>query len=188
MILSRQQKLILLVAISLVALVVFVRWVIFPLFDRVRVASQEYLTGQESLAKLDQRELLFKELEEDYQARQDDLADIEGIFLDEQEAVGFISTLETIAAQTGNVFEIKTAGYFTASNQDEESYLTLRISLWGNFSNILTFLANLEDSPYPPYRLIEIENLTMRGLDKEGLEQGVAGELEVVVSIKIYTQ
>ncbi len=142
------------------------------------------LAGQESLARLDQREILFKELEKDYQEKQDALADIEGIFLKLQEAVGFISTLETIAAQTGNIFEIKTAGSFTASNENEESYLTLCISLWGNFSNILAFLANLEDSPYPPYRLIEIENLTMRRLDKQGAE----GDLEVVISIKIYTQ
>lgn len=188
MMFSRQQKLILLTAISLALLVVFVRWVAFPLLHKVRAASQEYLTGQESLARLDQRELLFKELEKDYQSQQDDLADIEGIFLEIQEAVGFISTLEIIAAQTGNIFEIKTAGSFTASNENEESYLTLRISLWGNFSNILLFLANLEDSPYPPYRLIEIEDLTMRRLSKEGEEQGVAGELEVVLSIKIYTR
>ena len=188
MILSRQQKLILLVAISLVLLVVFVRWAALPLVYKVKAASQEYLAGQESLAKLDQRELLFEELEKDYQAKQDDLADIEGIFLDSQEAVGFISTLETIAVQTGNVFEIKTAGSFIASNEDEESHLTLRISLWGDFSDILVFLANLEDSPYPPYRLIEIESLTMRRLDKQGLEQGTTGELEVIISIKIYTQ
>ena len=193
--LSRKQKLIIFSAVSLVVLILFVYLVAWPLFNKVKDISQEYLDSKKNLAEVDQRESLFRELETDYQAKQDDLESIEGIFLDQKDTVGFISTLEMIAAQTGNIFEIKTAGSYIAPNEDEESFLTLRISLWGDFSSLLEFLASIENSPYPPYRLIEIDSLTIGRLGERGssaitdlsalLKQS---DLETIIGIKIYIQ
>lgn len=192
---SRQQKLIIFLALSLVVLILFVRLVILPLVNKVRDASQEYLAGQASLVELSYKESLLKELEKDYQEKQADLAKIEGVFLGSNEAVGFISDLEKIAQQTGNIFEIKTAGT-SESAEAGQSFLTLRISLWGNFNNLLSFLASLEDSPYPPYRLVEIDSLNIRRIGEtgpSGLNPALTsllseGDLETIIGLKIYTR
>jgi hypothetical protein len=188
-----QKKLFVSLGIGLVVLALFVWLAILPLIEKIKQLSQEYLTNQEILAKLDQREFLFKDLERSYQERQDQLSIIKGTFLTQGETVGFISTLEEIAEKTGNIFEIKTAKSFTSSSEENgETFLSLRISLWGDFESLLLFLANLEDSPYPPYRLLEIDSLSINRLTEEGADKVIPrfkiGDLETVLGIKIYTK
>jgi hypothetical protein len=192
---SLQRKFILFSCTSLIALALLIGLAVLPLINKIRAFSQEYLANQATLAELDQKEFLLKELEEYYQEKQTDLSALEGVFLDSREAVGFISTLETIAAETGNIFKIKTAKSFTPSAEEENgerSFLSLRISLWGDFKSLLLFLANLEDSPYPPYRLLEIDNISITRLNEKnmtGLSSSLReGDLETVLGIKIYTK
>ena len=180
MILSPQRKLILSFFLGLIILILFIWLVIYPLVDRIRIASQEYLSNQEILNKLDQRESLARELEEGYQERKVDLEAIAKVLLGPEEIVGFISNLETIAQETDNNFEIKAVSPHAPSTEEEKAFLSFRISLWGDFPSLLYFLANLEDSPYPPYRLVEIENLAVRELREGGLE--------TILDVKIYTQ
>lgn len=181
-----QKKLIGSLGIALIILILFVILVILPLIGKIKQSAQEYLTNQEILAQLDQREFLFKDLEKSYQGKKDQLSIIEGTFLGQEEIVGFISTLEDIAQQTGNVFEIKTAqSYAPADDEDGETFLGLSIFLWGDFEELLAFLANLEDSPYPPYRLLEIDSLSIHRLEGDDVQDG---DLETVLGIKIYTQ
>jgi len=176
---SFQKKLLFFLSLDLIILVLFVWLAAFPLINKIKAISHQYLLNQEALVNLDWRESLAKELEKKYQERQTDLLAFEEAFLNTEEAVGFISTLEKIAQQTGNIFEIRTASSFAPSTK-EEPFLIFRISLWGDFSSLLHFLANLENNPYPPYRLIEIESLTIRRLGEKGLE--------TVLGVKIYTQ
>jgi len=162
-----QKKLIGSLGISLLILIIFIQLVAFPLIVKIKNTSQEYLTNQGILTALHQKETLFRELEKTYQEREDDLLMIEDTFLKTEEAVGFISTLEDIAQQTGNAFEIKTVSSFAPLPEEEgDSFLVLRISLWGDFSSLLSFIASLEDSPYPPYRLIEVDSLNIKRLGK----------------------
>jgi hypothetical protein len=188
-----QKKLFGSLGISLVILAFFVWLAVLPLAEKIKQLSQEYLTNRETLAKLDQREFLFKDLERNYQERQGQLSVIKGTFLAQEETVGFISTLEEIAEKTGNIFEIKTAKSFTSSSgENGETFLSLRISLWGDFESLLLFLANLEDSPYPPYRLLEIDSLSISRLSGENIDKISSrlreGDLETVLGIKIYTR
>ena len=71
-------------------------------------------------------------------------------------------------------------------------FLSLRISISGDFSNMLDFLSNLEGNPYPPYRLIEVSGLTIKRLEEKNLinseESLLPGDLETILNIKIYTQ
>jgi Tfp pilus assembly protein PilN len=192
MMLAVQKKLLFFLGLGLVMLGLLAGLVIFPLVNKIRAASQKYLFNQETLAKLDQRESLAKELQKDYQARQTDLSKLEGVFLSAEEVVGFITTLETIAEQTGNIFEIKTVSSSVPSDQEEGAYISFRISLWGDFVSLLRFLANLENTPYPPYRLIEIDSLTIQRLTEKKLTDSGAsleeGDLKTVLGIKIYIQ
>jgi len=169
--------------IALIVLILFIWLAIFPLIDKIKQLSQEYLNKQEILVQLDLREFLFKDLEKSYEDKKDQLANIEGTLLTEQETVGFISTLEDIADRTGNDFEIRTAKSF--SEEGEEKFLSLNISLWGDFERLIIFLANLEDSPYPPYRLLEIDSLSIHRLEGEDVKDG---SIETILGIKIYTQ
>lgn len=187
-----QKKLFGSLGISLLILILFIYLIAFPLIDKIKANSQEYLDNQSILTILHQKEALFKELEKTYQEREDDLLMIEDAFLKTEEAVGFISTLENIAKETGNVFEIKTVNSFTPLPDEEgDSFLVLRISLWGGFSNLLSFIASLEDSPYPPYRLIEVDSLNIKRLGKIDLANLSynlkIGDLETIVGIKVYT-
>ena len=191
---SLQRKTVLIAIISLAGLVLVIGLAVLPLVNRIKALSQEYLNNQTALAQLDQKEILLKELEQYYQEKEKDLSAIEQVLLNFQETVGFISTLETIARQTDNVFEIKTVESFSPSETEgnQDNFLSLRISLWGSFSSLMNFLANLENSPYPPYRLLEIDSISVTRLSKENasrLDFNIAeGSLETILGIKIYTQ
>jgi|GEM_PF-1496318 len=190
--LSLQKKIILFTCLGLISLFLLGWLGIFPLLDKIKALSQEYLSNQEILIKLNQRESLAKELQRNYQEREVDLTEIARVFLGSEETVGFISNLETIAQQTNNFFKIKAISPYTPLTDKERPFLDVQIYLWGDFSSLLIFLANLEDNPYPPYRLVEIENLSIKRLAAKDLVRFdfplEEGDLETILSIKIYTQ
>ncbi len=190
--LSLQKKIILFTCLGLISLFLLGWLGIFPLLDKIKALSQEYLSNQEILIKLNQRESLAKELQRNYQEREVDLKEIARVFLGSEETVGFISNLETIAQQTNNFFKIKAISPYTPLTDKERPFLDVQIYLWGDFSSLLIFLANLEDNPYPPYRLVEIENLSIKRLAAKDLVRFdfplEEGDLETILSIKIYTQ
>jgi len=175
-------------------------WLVFlPLVDKIKEASKEYWMNQETLSQLDQKESLFKEIKKAYEREDENFLMIENIFLREEEIIGFISTLERVANQTNNFFEIESAQPSKASeevisenNAKKESFLSLKIRLWGSFNNLLDFMAHLENSPYPPYRLIEIKDLMIKRLEEKDLTKLPSaleeGDLETSLVIKIYTR
>lgn len=188
--LNTQKKLFLSLAIGLTGFVLFIGLIIFPLINKIKISSQECLNNQEVLIKLDQRISSLKELKRNYQENQDYLLLLENAFLDSKETVGFITTLETITRQTGNVFEIKSVRSDLLT-EGQAPYLVLRVSLWGGFQELIDFLANLENIPYPPYRLMEIDNLTINRLSIDSLSRldfDSRGNLETTLSIKVYLQ
>jgi len=156
----------------LVILVLFVWLAYLPLIRRIKNLSQEYLDNQRVLSQLDQGRISFKELDREYSHDKDNLDLINNVFLKEDDAVDFIKTLEDLTQETGNTYEIKTVS-------SEDSSLMLRFSLLGDFSNILLFLAHLENTPYPPYRLIKVDNFSIDQMEES---------LEAIVGVKIYTQ
>ena len=192
MMLSLQKKLILFLGLGLIGLFLFGWLGAFPLFNKIKDLSQEYLSNQEILIKLNQRESIAKELQSDYQEREADLIEIAKVFLSSEEVVGFISNMETVAEQTDNFFEIKAISPYIPLTGEERPFLNFQISLWGDFSSLLLFLANLENSPYPPYRLVEIESLAIKKMGERSLDRFdftlKEGDLETVLSVKIYTQ
>jgi len=187
-----QRKLILFTCLGLISLFLLGWLGIFPLFNKIKGLSQEYLSNQEILIRLNQRESLAKELQNDYQEREADLTEIARVFLSSEEMVGFISNMETVAQRTDNFFEIEAISPYIPLTDEERPFLNFQISLWGDFSSLLLFLANLENNPYPPYRLVEIENLIIRRLAAKDLVRFdfplEEGDLETILSIRIYTQ
>lgn len=180
------------------ALFLLVWLVICPLIGKISEVSERYLSNQQALAKLSYREAALKKMQDSYQQIQTDFSRIEKVFLNKEEIVGFITTLETIAQKTGNDFEIKLISSPEAKTgssnpeQTKESVLAFQITLEGNFSSLLKFSASLENTPYQPYRLINIDNLNVRNMGGGNLGgSGFAtklGELKSILDIKIYTQ
>ena len=193
--LTAQKKLFLSLIIGLAGFTLFIGLIVFPLMNRIKIASQECLNNQEILAKLDQRVSLLKELKKNYQDNEDNVLSLNNAFLNSKETIGLITTLETIANQTGNFFEIKSVSSSLLDKEkieEDNPCLMLSIYLWGSFPELLNFLANLENIPYPPYRLMEIDDLVIKRLAKEDLTfvdlDSGEGNLETILSIKVYTQ
>lgn len=184
-----EKTVILLTALALAA-VLFIGLGILPLTGKVQGISRQYRDNQKELAVFEQKKLLARALRGDGQGQQEEIAKAESIFLPENDAIGFITTLEEIAWQTGNRFEIEAAA--SSPFDQAEKTLDLHLSLWGDFKALLLFMANLENSPYPPYRLIEIENLAVRKLEQGNMlnldEEIKPGNLEASFNIKVYLQ
>ena len=187
---SSSQKTLLILIVSLIIFGLFVWLVAVPLLEKIKTASQEYSANQKALFKLGKKAAMIKDLKKNYEARQADLSEIEGVFLSQEEIVKFISTLEEIALQTNNIFEIQIAQ--SGGQEEKTPSVDFNISLSGGFPNLIRFIAYLEDTPYPPYRLISLEKLTVRRLTEQSLialPAGLmAGDIQSVLNIKIFTQ
>lgn len=192
MILPGQKKLFALTALGLMIFVLFVWFFIWPLINKIRTISQEYFFNQGILLGLSKRSLAAKDLEASYKEKRDDLSKIERAFLPREETVGFITTLESIAAQTNNIFEIQFSQPAAKDLKEKVSFLNFRISLKGGFNDLISFIAHLENNPYPPYRLIDLEDLNIRRLaenDSTVSDAGLtAGNIQSVLNIKVYTE
>ncbi len=178
--------------ISGLILAALIWFLVLPIIDKINQLSENYLENQQKIENLDKQVILFQELKKNYLEKENRFLEIEQIYLPEKETIGFISDLEAIANQSGNYFEIKTASAFSTEEVEEKSFLSLSISLWGDFNSLLEFLANLEDSPYPPYRLTEIDRISMqkigeRGLTNEEISVG-PDDLETILDIKVYME
>ncbi len=175
-----------------VALIIWL--VILPILGKISQASNSYLENQKSINFLDKQVLLLQQLKKDYLQKENQLSNIERAYLPEEETVGFITTLEQIASQTGNEFEIRTASAVAepSPEEGEHPFLSLHISLWGDFNGLLEFLANLEDSPYPPYRLTQIDRVSIQRIGERTASSNRSDlgsdDLETVLRIKVYTE
>ena len=188
-----QKKFLATLIICLIIIVFFVYLIIIPLIDKIKENSEEYLSNQEILNRLDKREYVYKKLQKSYDEKNSELLVTEKILISDEETVGFIFTLEKLAEQTNNIFEIKTVSSFSPSEKKEEiPFLSLKMSLLGDFSTMLAFLSHLENNPYPPYSLIEISGVNIKKLAEKDLvnseESLLLGSLETVLDIKVYTQ
>lgn len=172
--------------LCLAVLILFVCSVNYPLINKIKIVSSQYLANQQELAEFYQRDEIIQVLQNDHENNQVNLANLDGVLLDPKNTIELITDLEKIANQTNNIFEIKSIG-------QEELFLKFRINVWGDFSGFIDFLAGLEDTPYPPYRLIDIEDIHMRRLTsvdiirKSNLNLKI-GDLESTFNIKVYTK
>ena len=164
------------------------------MINKIKADAQEYLINQELINRLNKREALYKKLQKSYDERNNDLLVTERILISQEETAGFIFTLEELARQTNNVFEIESVNSFAVDKDSQEKipFLSLKINLLGDFYNLLDFISNIENNPYPPYRLIEISRINIERLEENDLnneeEDFNKGDLETSLNLKVYTQ
>lgn len=192
-----KKKLIWTLIINSLIMVLFILFIDYYLVAKIKAVSQEYLSSQKTLTQFSEKEKLAKSLQKQYQETELDSQKLESVFLDIKDAVGFITDLEKVAQSTNNFFEIKSVSPLESNKtdaNDEGPFLGFHITVWGDFSKLILFLANLEDSPYPPYRLIEVANLNIKKLAKANLDESKItsmpglkeGDLESSMDVKVY--
>ena len=162
---SSLRKLYLTGTVILIILIIFIFAVILPLIREIKGASNEYIEVRDALAKMGEEIKLLgfqKKLLEDAHFN---LSGLDKAFLkqNQEKVAEFFSDLESVARKTGISIEIKSA----TSPTEDKPYFTFQIFLKGNFSDLVRFIAALEDSPEDSYRLIDVRNLTMQRVIKE---------------------
>lgn len=197
---SAHKKIAIMITLCVVFLLLFIFLVTLPTIDKVKKLSEEYLTNKERISRLDNRDNIISALKEDFKKNQSAAAKIDGAFLDPEEAIGFIYDLEKIAEQTNNEFEIQNiytkqeAVSMEPALESQETIIPsidFQVAVKGSYTNLLRFVANLEDTPYPPYRLIEIESFVVNNI-KSGSQFDAdqpygSNDVRSVLNVKIYT-
>jgi len=205
--LQAQKKMVISIVGHLLFLILIVFFVCLPLVYMIGKLSDQYLSDKEKLVRLSQGDNLIKKLEKDLSDNQDKLDKIDTIFLDPDEIVGLMNDLEKIADKTNNVFKlqsisepVKQIKETTAGEEEKQEkqkpMISFQLSLTGKYVDLIRFVANLEDTPYPPYRLIKIDDISIKGVLSESLPGllNIAGpslasnSVNSILNIKIYTQ
>lgn len=165
MTMSARTKIYLLISIYLVILLVMGFFSYF-LILKLDAKSGEYLGAKGEIFKIDRKRDLLKESQSILLSFKQDIENLGKAFLNNEEIPGFIETLEKIAASSNVIFSIE---YVPAAKGLEGSELNFKISLFGSFSNTLRFLANLENVPFAPYRLVKVKNLNLKRIETTDL-------------------
>ena len=145
------------------------------------------LRGQLLLLEKEKKNL--DELENVYQSRQSNLEKINQLFIDPKMPLDFLNFLDKEARLSNLKIEIPSLTPAVKKEQDLWPSLSFRISTFGPSPNFLKFLSKLENSPY----LIEIGDLNIKRLTEKDIPTTkypgiLVGDVEVSLSIKVYTQ
>lgn len=165
-----------LIILGLISLV-FIVFLVYPLFNEIKKESQNLISQKRTLVELTTKTQNLKKFQATYNTYQENLEKIDKLFVNPTEPLNFIEFLETEAADSQLLIEI-----FPSPSQeiavDPWPSLNFQLTLIGSFPNFLKFLEKLESSSY----LIEVLNLNIRRLTEN------EGDINVTLLIKIYTK
>lgn len=178
---SFQGKLHLIRIILMIGLILVVFSSLFPLLERIKIISDKYIEGMNTLSKIDKKIEMRVSKENDLEKARIDFSKIDKASLSaEQEKIAeFISSIEGLAQKTNVSFKIKSA----VSPADNKPYFAFQVLLGGSFSDILHFIAALSDNPEGFYRLIEIRRVVMQNTG-----DGTGTQLEGSLEIRVYSK
>lgn len=162
---SQKQKFYFTALAVFIILALLIFGVIFPLIGKIKADSRNYMEGKKNLLVLEKEIKEVKRLEKTYQEVKAAYSKLETVFLDPEETLGFITSLEKLANESENSIKIE-----GVSISREGEFMNFQIFLFGSCPNLIRFLTGIENVPYPPYRLVEIENIDIKKLP-EGILQ-----------------
>ena len=154
----------------------------------IQKKSEDLVSLKQDLATLKEERKNLKQLEITYQNYQNDLEEIETLFVDSEVPVDFIDFLEATAQLSQQTIDISLVP--ARETKDEPwPFLSFQISTTGSFPNFLKFTDRLENSPY----LIEIINLnikesSVRKMRPEELEGTTPTIIESALLIKVFSK
>ncbi len=177
---SPKQKFYLISGGFLVAIILIFAAVVFPLIkkiksssldlERQKVASENFYQNWKNLAE---SKGVYEQLQEELTSQ--------GAFLPKNEALKFIMATEKMGQETGNRLNISIANTPTLG---EENALKLQMSLSGNFSNLLDFLAQIETAPY----FNNINSLQISRVSTKGDPENKTGDINSAIDLDAYYQ
>ncbi|MCX6720502.1 MAG: hypothetical protein NTW11_01735 [Candidatus Staskawiczbacteria bacterium] len=135
----------------------FVIFIIWPLFSGIEKESEDLISAKDNIASLKAQTVETGKFGKDYQNYNANLNKISQMFVDPNNPVDFIEFLES-ADQEAQITSQISMSPADKANQ----FIIFQISSKGSFSGFLKFSEILEAGPY----LLEIENMNIQNLDK----------------------
>lgn len=168
---------------SILSLILLIIFVVLPLIDKISILSEDYKDSQKAILEIEKKELFLDEQKRLFEKTQPALSIIGKAFLQKEDLVEFLSSLEDLALENKNKIEI-----LSVSEPDENKpYFTFNILCEGNFPNFLRFLFALENIPNSSYRLLEIKKLEVKRVMISGQEEK-KGKIESNFEIRVHSR
>lgn len=149
-----------------IAIIVFIVFIIYPLFSGIQKESENFVSQKRELAELERKTQNLEAFQKSHQDYLPNLEKMEELFINSSEPVNFIEFLEREAKEADLDIEILP---FTPEREGKLwPSMNFRLTLIGSFDNFLKFLERLESVSY----LVDILNLnvTERIKDEPGVE------------------
>jgi len=178
-----------LAAIGFLALLGLIIYLIaVPLVSQIKNDGFELSEKKQNVELLYQDWRILEDSRKEYLKIQSELNSLPAI-LPSGEALKFIMMVESIAQSTDNRQEVSAVSN-AGAKKENSAPLDFQITVHGNFSNLIKFLAYLENAPY--YN--EINSLQIKSLsakDLQGLKEGEGmglktGDIAVTLKISVY--
>jgi len=166
----------------------FIVFLIFPLFRDIKTISQELISQKKELAILENEIKNIEEFEKDYQKIKPSLEKVETFFTNSDVPIGFITFLEKNAKDNGLPIKIIPASLFKTS-EDAWPIIGFTINVAGPSSSFLRFLEKLEAGPYLTQLLnLNIRRLTEGELKLKDFEMFSLGDVQASFLVKVFTK
>jgi Na+-transporting methylmalonyl-CoA/oxaloacetate decarboxylase gamma subunit len=183
-----KQKIYLVLTGIIILFLVIIFLVVPFLIGKIGKAASNLALQKEELEKIQGEQKDVLKWKKDYQEDRSEVDKIINGFITKEGAIDFIVSLEKIAQETGNRYEIKVVEKPTSSNQSADksellSFVDFHISLWGGFPNLLRFMVYLDNLSYAK----EIQGLQIQGIVADDATKGVKmGDVSSVIGIRAY--
>jgi len=181
-----EKKINLLIVTLVVLILVFVTFLIYPLFTEIKNASRELILKKEDLLSFETKIENLTKFQVRYREIEPNLEKISDLFIDIKAPVRFINFLENLAQEFQLSIEVTTA-QTPKIKGDFWPSLSFTIKTIAPFSQFASFLEKLENGPY----LIEIQSLNIQRLTEKELqtkefEEYKLGDVRVSLSFKVF--
>ena len=143
--LTYTKKIYILSGISLVSIIAIIFLILYPLYGQINLQNEEIYDKKVQLAIYQQQRSNIEKTQQDYNKIKNDISNISKIFVNKDQILDLISALENIAATHSVVQNINLDPLLPS---DSNNVIPLRISLNGNWLNLIQYLDDLEKLDY----------------------------------------
>jgi hypothetical protein len=172
---TAHSKTIAVLAGSVLALLVFAAFVLFPLLRGIRADSANVFVARQELSQVSMVEEHIRKFEELSKARENEIALFDDLFVDRKTPIAFIEFLETYSQSSQVSLEISPV---ESLKKEENVWDSINFDLTGKgmFPNVMSFMKQVENAPY----LLEFKNAM--------LQRWATGEVSFSFLIEVYTK
>jgi len=183
-----RQKIYLTLVIFVVAVIALLLFLICPLDNKIKTLSSELAEKSNIVSSYKEKGGDYLTwLHEEYIRLETQISKINKSFVNSEKAIDFILAIERTAVLTNNYQDIKEIRLV----EEEGNILFFQISLWGNFPDLIKFLAQIENMDCfvesDSLQITKIGERDLRGLADKGIMVS-AGDIKSTINIKVYTK